>query len=141
MNPDMDLNIDWQAYDAARARLAGDFIRQFGYLVEDGPLAVRQVEDALRIGSAAAMIMPAERLAEEAEMFGAMGLARLSGTIADLADRCVRHRYRPDELLSYVVRLRPLFFASIARLERETSPLVTRPRKAEKMALDRPNLV
>ena len=62
--------IDWPAYAKARAELGAGFVRILGYFREDGVKSVKAIEDAMRAGNAAAMIIPAHTLKGEARQLG-----------------------------------------------------------------------
>lgn len=118
--------VDWPAFMAARAELGSDFIRILGYFREDGIKSVAAIEDAVRQGNATALVIPAHTLKGESAQFGADPLSELAEQIEAVARRCVETRERPDELLEQVVRLRPLFEATLAAFEKECNPLVER---------------
>lgn len=110
----------------ARAELGANFVRILGYFREDGVKSLDLIETAMRGRIAAAMVIPAHTLKGEAAQFGADELAELAETIEAIARDCVETHDSPDEALAHVVRLRPLFEATLALLEAEANPLVAR---------------
>ncbi|MCW3835467.1 Hpt domain-containing protein [Sphingomonas canadensis] len=118
--------VNWSAYSQARAELGANFVRILGYFREDGIKSVDQIEAAMRGNSAAALVIPAHTLKGESRQFGADPLADLAESIETIARACVERQDTPDQALSYVVRLRPLFDSTLALLEREANPLVAR---------------
>jgi HPt (histidine-containing phosphotransfer) domain-containing protein len=104
----------------ARAELGTGFTRILSYFREDGHKSVLAIEEAIRAGNSAALVIPAHTLKGEALQFGAQPLAELAEHIEMTARRCVEQHERPDELLGDVVRLRPLFEATLALFDRET---------------------
>jgi histidine phosphotransfer protein HptB len=119
-------HIDWESFSQARAELGADFIRILGYFREDGTKSVAAIEDALRASNAAALVLPAHTLKGESAQFGAEALADLAEHIETVARHCVERHHAPDELLTEVVKLRPLFTATLAAFDAETNPLVER---------------
>lgn len=126
MQGNQGLDINWTVLNETRQRFGGNFFRHFGYFTQDGPKSVQAIEDAMRAMNAAKIVLPANRLAEDAFLFGAMALGELAEKIETNAQRCVTEHSGPDFLLRDVLALRPLYFTSVARLEREVSPLVRR---------------
>ena len=118
--------IDWAAFQQARTELRADFIRILGYFREDGTKSVAAIEEALRARNAAALVIPAHRLKGEADQFGANALADLAETIEVDARKCVERRQTPDELITDVIKLRPLFEETLAAFDVETNLLVER---------------
>lgn len=118
--------VNGASYTQARAELGANFIRILGYFREDGVKSVSQIEDAMRAHSAAAMVLPAHTLKGESRQFGADPLSDLAETIETIARDCVERHETPTQALEHVVRLRPLFEATLALLEREANPLVER---------------
>ena len=119
-----------------RAELGTGFTRILGYFREDGHKSVVAIEEAIRAGSAAALVIPAHTLKGEALQFGAQPLAELVEHIEMTARRCVEQHERPDELLGDVVRLRPLFEATLALFDREAGkPSDRRPSFGRKMPI------
>lgn len=123
---DRDILVDWNAFSQARNELGANFVRILGYFHEDGVKSVAQIEEAMRSNSAAALVLPAHTLKGESQQFGAEPLAECAEAIEAIARTCVENRYEPSEALPHVVRLRPLFEATLALLEREANPLVER---------------
>jgi histidine phosphotransfer protein HptB len=118
--------IDWEAFQQARTELRADFIRILGYFREDGTKSVAAIEEALRAKNAAALVIPAHRLKDEADQFGANALADLAESIEVDARKCVEWRQTPDELITDVIKLRPLFEETLAAFDVEINPLVAR---------------
>lgn len=118
--------IDWEAFQQARTELRADFIRILGYFREDGTKSVAAIEEALRAKNAAALVIPAHRLKDEADQFGANALADLAESIEIDARKCVEWRQTPDELITDVIKLRPLFEETLAAFDVEINPLVAR---------------
>lgn len=118
--------IDWTAFARARAELGAGFVRILGYFREDGVKSVAAIEAAMRAGNAAAMVIPAHTLKGEALQFGAEPLGAVAERIEMIARDCVENRDTPEEALSDIVALRPLFESTLAMLERESNPLVAR---------------
>ncbi|MBB5709603.1 Hpt domain-containing protein [Sphingomonas xinjiangensis] len=118
--------VNWTALAQARAELGANFGRILGYFREDGVKSVSQVEAAMRAQNAAALVIPAHTLKGEASQFGADTLAELAETIETIARDCVEQQETPTEALEHVVRLRPLFEATMTLLERDANPPVPR---------------
>ena len=118
--------IDWIVFNQARAELGSDFVRILGYFREDGVKSLDAIEAAMRAKNAAALVRPAHTLKGEARQFGAEPLGDLSEVIEMTARRCVELQQTPDELIPEVVKLRPLFDATLEIFDRETNPLVQR---------------
>lgn len=118
--------VDWAAFGQARAELGAGFVRILGYFREDGVKSVAAIEAAMRAKSAAAMVIPAHTLKGEARQFGAEPLGRLAEQIEMTARDCVEMQDTPEEALEAIVRLRPLFTATLELLEREANPLIAR---------------
>lgn len=118
--------IDWPAYAKARAELGAGFVRILGYFREDGVKSVAAIEEAMRAGNAAGMVIPAHTLKGEARQFGAEPLATLAEGIEMHARDCVERRLEPEGALADVVALKPLFEQTLALLEREANPLAER---------------
>lgn len=123
---DRDVLIDWAAFSQARAELGANFVRILGYFAEDGVKSLERIEAAMRNNNAASLVIPAHTLKGEAHQFGAEPLAECAEAIEAIARKCVESRYEPSEALEHVVRLRPLFNATLSLLEREANPLVER---------------
>lgn len=118
--------VDWTAFQAARSELGAGFVRILGYFKEDGTKSVQSIEDAMRNGNAAALVLPAHTLKGESRQFGAEPLAAIAEAIEVIARQCVETRDAPDQALEHVVKLRPTFEATLSMLEREANPLVAR---------------
>ena len=118
--------VDWTAFQAARSELGAGFVRILGYFREDGIKSVAAIEDAMRGGNAAALVLPAHTLKGESRQFGAEPLSVLAESIEVIARQCVETRDAPDQALEHVVKLRPCFEATLTLLEREANPLVER---------------
>ncbi|WP_033920890.1 Hpt domain-containing protein [Sphingomonas sp. 37zxx] len=118
--------VNWASFSQVRTELGANFVRILGYFREDGVKSLERIETAMRGGVAAAMVIPAHTLKGEAAQFGADLLAELAESIEMIARACVETHESPDEALAHVVRLRPVFDATLALLEREASPLVAR---------------
>ncbi|WP_448661756.1 Hpt domain-containing protein [Sphingomonas sp. CJ20] len=118
--------VNWARFSQARAELGASFVRILGYFREDGIKALAQIEEAMRAQNATALVLPAHSLKGNAGQFGAEPLADLAELIETLARGCVERHDTPSDALEHVVRLRPLFDATLALLEREANPLVAR---------------
>ncbi|TPG22609.1 Hpt domain-containing protein [Sphingomonas koreensis] len=118
--------VDWAVFAQARTELGANFVRILGYFNEDGVKSVSRIEEAMRAGNAASLVIPAHTLKGEAYQFGAAPLAECAETIEMIARGCVETHDTPDQALEHVVRLRPLFDETLAALEREANPLVHR---------------
>ncbi|MFM9828046.1 MAG: Hpt domain-containing protein [Sphingomonas sp.] len=118
--------VNWDAFQRARSELGAGFVRILGYFAEDGIKSVTAIENALRAGNAAALVIPAHTLKGEARQFGAEPLADVAEKIEILARQCVEQREQPDEALEHVVGLRRMFTDTLEMLEREANPLVAR---------------
>lgn len=118
--------VDWGVFSRARTALGANFVRILGYFQEDGVKSVSQIEEAMRAGNAAALVLPAHTLKGESRQFGAEPLAECAETIEMIGRACVESHDTPDQALEHVVRLRPLFETTLAALEREANPLVHR---------------
>ena len=118
--------IDWEAFQASRTELGAGFIRILGYFREDGAKSVLAIEEAMRAGHAVALVTPAHTLKGEARQFGADALGDLAEQIETFSRQCVEWRQSPEEMLPQVVKLRPLFDATMAAFDSETNPLVER---------------
>ena len=123
MNGDL---IDLAAFRRARGALGADLIRILGYFRDDGARCIAAIEAAMQRNDAVALVMPAHTLKEDSRQFGARPLPDLAEEIEMTARRCVEHHQAPDELIERVVRLRGVFEATMALLEREVNPLVER---------------
>ena len=118
--------VDLTVLSQAREELGAGFVRMLSYFREDGRKSVVAIEEAMRGANAAALVLPAHTLKGESLQFGAQPLAELAETIEMAARRCVELQEKPTELLGDVVRLKPLFEATLALFERETNPIVDR---------------
>ncbi|RYG85982.1 MAG: Hpt domain-containing protein [Alphaproteobacteria bacterium] len=118
--------VNWASFAQSRTELGVNFVRILGYFREDGVKSVSQIEEAMRGGSAAAMVIPAHTLKGEASQFGADVLADLAEEIETIARLCVERQDTPTSALEHVVKLRPLFESTLELLEREANPLVER---------------
>lgn len=116
--------VDWTSFGATRTQLGSEFIRILGYFVEDGLCAVESIENAMRSGDAARLILPAHKLKGEARQFGAERLAQLAEDIESVGRACVESRDSPEIYVDMVVELRPLFQVTLAAIEAEANPLV-----------------
>lgn len=118
--------LDRTIFAKARNELGDGFVRILGYFREDGVKSVAAIEEALRANSAPAMVIPAHTLKGEARQFGAIQLAALAEIIEDIARDCVEMQDTPGHALEHVVKLKPLFQATLSVLEREANPLAER---------------
>ena len=118
--------VDWTVFAQTRSELGAGFVRILGYFREDGVKSVAAIEQAMRAASAAAMVIPAHTLKGEARQFGAEPLADLAEIIENIARDCVEMQDTCEDAMEHVVKLRPLFDATLALLEREANPLVAR---------------
>ena len=123
---DSEAKIDWTAFTSARGALGADFVRILGYFREDGEKSIAALEAAMRSRSAVAMILPAHTLKGEARQFGANGVGDLAEFIEGHARDCVERHDDPDQALAAVVKLRPVFAATMEAFGKETNPLVQR---------------
>ena len=118
--------IDWNAFAETRELLGAGFVRILGYFRDDGIKSVCTIEEALRLKDAAKLVIPAHTLKGEAWQFGAHALALLAEEIEIAARHYVEIQIDPSELVETIVKLRPVFEATLAALEAEASPLVER---------------
>lgn len=123
-----EILVDWDEYRMARTRLGASFMRILGYFREDGTQSVAAIEDAMRARDARGLVVPAQRLKDEALQFGAERLSALAEDIEMFARHCVETQDSPEEYLPHVVTLRPLFDETLALLESDANPLVQRRR-------------
>jgi HPt (histidine-containing phosphotransfer) domain-containing protein len=114
--------VEWSAYQRARSELGGDFVRILAYVREDGIKSVAAIEAAMRAGDAVALVIPAHTLKGEARQFGALQLGALAELIEMVARRCIEDHQAPDELITTVVKLRPLFERTLELCEQEANP-------------------
>jgi histidine phosphotransfer protein HptB len=118
--------IDWASFNVTRQQLGGAFMRILSYMEDDGHKGVTLIENALRNRSAAAMVLPAERVKSEAFQFGADRLGLLAEAIEGQARACVETKQAPDNIIELVVLLRPMLEETLAEIQRESSPLAQR---------------
>ena len=123
---DSEARIDWNKFASTRAALGADFIRILGYFREDGEKSIAALEAAMRSKSAVAMILPAHTLKGESRQFGADGVGDLAEFIEGHARDSVEWKQEPDQALAAVVKLRPVFAATMDAFSKETNPLVER---------------
>ena len=114
--------VNWVSFSKARAQLGNEFGRILGYFREDGVKAVIEIEEAMRRKDATGLVRPAHTLKAESLQFGAEPLGLLAEQIEYHARRCVEFHETPDELLEPVMKLRPMFHATIALFDREMAP-------------------
>jgi histidine phosphotransfer protein HptB len=126
LNDQPDDLIDWKTFTETRNLLGAGFVRILGYFREDGTKSVAAIEEAMRLKDSSKLVMPAHTLKGESWQFGADKLALLSEEIEVAARHYVEIQIDPSELVEKVVRLRPVFEATLAALESEASPLVER---------------
>ena len=122
---DSDL-IDWTVFVETRTALGANFVRILGYFREDGTKSVLEIEDAMRAGDPAPMVLAAHTLKGQSLQFGAVQLVAAAETIEFTARHCLEHREKPDEILELIVALRPMFEDTLALFEQESSPIVQR---------------
>lgn len=118
--------IDWKTFTETRNLLGAGFVRILGYFREDGTKSVAAIEEAMRLKDSSKLIIPAHTLKGESWQFGADSLALLAEEIEVAARHYVEIQIDPSELVEKVVRLRPIFEATLAALESEASPLMER---------------
>jgi histidine phosphotransfer protein HptB len=121
-----DILINWDSFAETRNALGPQLVRILGYFREDGLKSVAAIEEAMRLGNSAALVIPAHTLKGESFQFGAEKLGELAEEIEVSARRFVEMQQSPEELLAHVVQLRPVFEATLNALEQEFSPLVER---------------
>jgi HPt (histidine-containing phosphotransfer) domain-containing protein len=121
-----DIMINWESFAETRNSLGPQLVRILGYFREDGLKSVAAIEEAMRLGNSAALVIPAHTLKGESFQFGAEKLGELAEGIEISARRFVEMQQTPEELLAQVVQLRPTFEATLNALEQEFSPLVER---------------
>jgi histidine phosphotransfer protein HptB len=102
--------------DQARRSLGHGLLRILGYFQEDGAKSISLVEQAMAVGNAAAMVIPAHTLKGESRQFGAKRLGDLAEVIEMAARRCVEQHSLPDEVASEVAMLRGCFHETLAIL-------------------------
>lgn len=118
--------VDWQAFGETRTTLGADFVRILGYFREDGTKSVATIEEAMRTRNSAMLVLPAHTLKGESWQFGAHRLAMLAEEIEVAARHYVEIQQDPTDLVEQAAQLRPVFEATLAALEAESSPLVER---------------
>lgn len=118
--------VDWTVFGRARAELGTGFVRILSYFREDGAKSIALIEEAMRVQNAAALVMPAHTLKGESRQFGAEPLGDVAELIEMTARQCVEQRQSPEGLLGDVVRLRPMFVATLRLFEREAAPPAAR---------------
>lgn len=118
--------LDKAAFARARAEIGAQIARIVGYFREDGVKSVTAIADAMRARNATAMVLPAHTLKGDSRQLGAEPLAELCETIETIARDCVELHDEPTAAFEHVIRLKPLFEATLAVLERESNPLVER---------------
>jgi HPt (histidine-containing phosphotransfer) domain-containing protein len=118
--------VNWQAFAQARAELGVNFVRILGYFREDGVKSLDAIEAAMRQQNATAMVLPAHTLKGESRQFGAEPLSELAETIEMIARSCIEKHNEPSHAVEHVVKLRPMFEATLEILEREANPLMQR---------------
>lgn len=126
MNQKPDDLIDWKTFTETRNLLGAGFVRILGYFREDGTKSVAAIEEAMRLKDSSKLVIPAHTLKGESWQFGADSLALLAEEIEVAARHYVEIQIDPSELVEKVVRLRPVFEATLAALETEASPLMER---------------
>ncbi len=118
--------INWDSFAETRELLGAQFVRILGYFREDGMKSVAAIEEAMRVGNSAALVMPAHTLKGESYQFGAEKLGDLAEELEVAARHFVEIQQGPEELLALVVQLRPIFETTLNALEQEFSPLIDR---------------
>jgi HPt (histidine-containing phosphotransfer) domain-containing protein len=118
--------VDWAHFEKSRAELGPGFIRILSYFKEDGVKSIAQIEQAMRTQNTTALVIPAHTLKGEARQLGVEAIAKVAELIETTARFCIESHRFPDELVPEVVELRRLFDETIAVLDKETNPLVTR---------------
>ncbi|QLC23293.1 Hpt domain-containing protein [Parasphingopyxis sp. CP4] len=121
-----DKLVDWTEFEAVREQLGANFARILRYFSEDGIKSVESIEQAMHEKVTVALIVPAHTLKGEAAQFGARQLSALAEKIEMSARHLVEIQQTPEELVPEAARLRPLFDATMADLEKATNPLVQR---------------
>ena len=118
--------VDWAHFEKSRAELGPGFIRILSYFKEDGVKSIAQIEQAMRSQNTTALVIPAHTLKGEARQLGVEAIAKVAELIETPARFCIESHRFPDELVPEVVELRRLFDETIAVLDKETNPLMTR---------------
>lgn len=133
MQQPAEIDIDWVKFDRARGDLGNGFVRVFGYFQDDGVVSVGAIEEAVRNNSATAVVLPAHKIKSEAREFGALSLAALAEDIEFQARDCVEWRVDTVSLVEHVVKLRPLFEATLAMIDVASNPLMQRRHDQDRM--------
>lgn len=115
--------INWQRFEKTKSRLGSRFFDHLNYFMDDCPRSLFAIEHGIQSADALSMILPADRLAEDAELFGADDVADIANHILRRAQHCITHQKRPDELLDSVIELRPVIADSLRQLRARISPL------------------
>ncbi len=118
--------VNWANLNQTRNELGAGFVRILGYFREDGSKSVLAIEDAMRSGNAAALVIPAHTLKGESRQFGAERLSLMAEMIETVARQCVEYRERPDEIIEIVAALRGCFSETMAALEKDSAPVAPR---------------
>jgi HPt (histidine-containing phosphotransfer) domain-containing protein len=113
--------IDRSKLDGLRQELGSNFSRILGYFREDGVKSIAAIEEAIRQGSAVAIVRPAHTLKGESLQFGAIALGAMAEQIEMAARRAVEDHVFPIDVVEYAVNLRPLFEEATTLLARETA--------------------
>ncbi|MGB7405326.1 MAG: Hpt domain-containing protein [Pacificimonas sp.] len=116
------MTVDLETFERLRETMGPRLISIIGYFAEDGQAAVNKIESSQRAGDAAEMVMPAHTLKTEAWQLGAKPLGDLTETIEQKARRCVEYGDPPDDLLTDVAQLGPLFRETLSIFKNETDP-------------------
>jgi histidine phosphotransfer protein HptB len=122
----VDPRIEWDSFVQARDALGAGFVRILGYFREDSQKGVSVIEEAVRAGAPAPLVLPAHKLKTEAREFGAIGLAELAEHIELSARDFVEWRQDAGPLVEHVVGLRPLLAETLSQMDEVTNPLVQR---------------
>jgi histidine phosphotransfer protein HptB len=128
VSDDLNLAIDWAQFARTRADLGHGFVRIFGYFQEDGAKAVAVIAEAVKVGEAIPIVLPAHKLKSEAREFGAMALAEAAEHIELVARDCVEWHQEPVALVEFAMALDFLFEESVKALEERINPLKQRRR-------------
>ncbi len=126
MQQPAEIEMDWAKFERTRNDLGSGFVRVFGYFQQDGAGSVTAIEDAVRNNSATALVLPAHKIKSEAREFGALALAELAEDIEFQARDCVEWRVDTASLVEHVVKLRPLFEATLELIDIASNPLMQR---------------
>jgi histidine phosphotransfer protein HptB len=128
-----EIEMDWAKFERTRADLGSGFVRVFGYFQQDGVLSVNAIEDAVRHNSATAIVLPAHKIKSEAREFGALALAALVEDIEFQARDCIEWHVDTSSIVEHVVKLRPLFEATLALIDMASNPLMQRRNQQDAM--------